>query len=345
MVTVKRLLFRRVVFTDWDVVLYGRLLTARQWVAVLVNVLNRDRPFLNFWRDVLFVNVDHVLRTFCHLAVSWVGLLVHPDEVVTIERLLFRRVVFTDWDIVLYGRLLTARQWVAVLVNVLNRDRPFLNFWRDVLFVNVDHVLRTFCHLAVSWVGLLVHPDEVVTIEALFFRRVLFTDWDVILDRGGIFQYLAVRRHVLHIHRTLLNYRFWILIVDVDDVLGAFRHLAISWVRCLIHPDEVVTIESLFFRRVLVTDRNVVLHSRLLTAWQRVAILVNVLNRDRPFLNFWRDVLFVDVNDVLRAFRYHTRGWVRRLVHPNEVVTIEALFFRLVLFTNWGIVLNARHVF
>ena len=262
---------------------------------------------------------------------------------VTIEALFFRRVLFTDWDVILdRGGIF---QYLAVRRHVLHIHRTLLNYRFWILIVDVDDVLRAFRHLAISWVRCLIHPGEVVTIKRLLFRRVAFTNWDVVLDRGGVFQHLAIRRHVLHIHRTLLNYRFWILIVDVDDVLRAFRHLAISWVRCLIHPDEVVTIESLFFRRVLVTDRNVVLHSRLLTAWQRVAILVNVLNRDRPFLNFWRDVLFVDVNDVLRAFRYHTRGWVRRLVHPNEVVTIEALFFRLVLFTNWGIVLNARHVF
>ena len=70
MVTVKRLLFRRVVFADWDVILHGRLLTTRQWVAVLVNVFNRDRSTLNFWRYILFVNVDDVLRPFRYLTVS-----------------------------------------------------------------------------------------------------------------------------------------------------------------------------------------------------------------------------------------------------------------------------------
>ena len=70
MVTVERLLFRRVVFTDWDVVLHGRLLTAWQWIAVLVNVFNRNRSTLSFWRYILFVDVNDVLRAFCHLTVS-----------------------------------------------------------------------------------------------------------------------------------------------------------------------------------------------------------------------------------------------------------------------------------
>ena len=104
-----------------------------------------------------------------------------------------------------------------------------------------------------------------VTVKRLLFRRVVFTDWDVVLDRGGVCQHLTICRHVLHV--------------------------------------------------------------------------------DRALLDFWGSVLFVDVDNVLRAFRYHARSRGGRLAHFDEVIAVKRLLFRLVLFADWGIVLNARHIF
>ena len=131
-------------------------------------------------------------------------------------------------------------------------------------------------------------------------------------------------------------------------MLQVFRHLS-GWIsREFTHPHEVVTGKSfLIIGRVSHPNWLGILKDQF-RCLQDLAVFRHVGYVDVTLLNFWcwrNWVLFVDVNDVLRAFRYHTRGWVRRLVHPDEVVTIEALFFRLVLFTNWGIVLNARHVF
>ena len=343
---------RRVAGTDRFVTLHGRQFTTRQRVTVFIHVNHIDRTALNGWRDVLFVNVDHVLDAIRHFPGCGCRTLVHPDEVVVIKVTDVGRVWRVDG---LVGgkerRPFPTWQFNRLAIDVgdvLNINVPSLR--NRILFVNVDDVFRAFCHLTVSWVRRLIHPYEVITVKLLLFRRVVFADWDIVLH-GRLLttrQWVAVLVNVFNRNRSTLNFWRYILFVDVDDMLGAFCHLTVSWVRRLIHPYEVITVKLLLFRRVVFADWDIVLHGRLLTTRQWVAVLVNVFNRNRSTFDFWRWrnwVLFVDVNDVLRAFRYHARSWIGRLVHPDEVITFKRLLFRLVLFADWGIVLNARHIF
>ena len=143
---------RRVAGTDWFVTLHGRQFTTRQRVTVFIHVDHVDRTALNGWRDVLFVNVDHVLDAIRHFPSCGCRTLVHPDEVVVIKVTDVGRVwrvnglvggkerrPFPTWQ---FNRL-------AIDVgDVLNINVPSLR--NRILFVNVDDVFRTFRHLAIS---------------------------------------------------------------------------------------------------------------------------------------------------------------------------------------------------
>ena len=129
-------------------------------------------------------------------------------------------------------------------------------------------------------------------------------------------------------------------------MLQVFRHLS-GWIsREFAHPHEVVTSKFFLFRCVSRLYFLGILKDQFCRL-QDPAIFRHVGYIDVPLLNFWRWrnwVLFVNVDDVLGAFRYHARSRVGRLVHSDEVITVKRLLFRLVLFADWGIVLNARHV-
>ena len=165
-------------------------------------------------------------------------------------------------------------------------------------------MLRPFCHLTVSWVRRLVHPDEVVTVKRLLFRSVFFTDWDVVLDRGGVCQHLTICRHVLHVDRALLNYWFWILFVDVDNVLRSFGHDTSCWVRHLVHSDEAVTVKRLLFRRVFCPNLDV-----------RRSLIVSGLG--------WRHV-FQDFAVFSNVLHVH---WARFGIHVNNVLIVGSFDF------------------
>ena len=121
--------------------------------------------------------------------------------------------------------------------------------------------------------GEIPHPHEVVTFKGLFFRRVGFTNWRLVLDRRlfPAWQWVAVFIDVFNRHaptfNTWLVVRHWIWIrrwgrgwiwnwrwlvfgVNIDYVLNAFNYLSGGRSGEIPHPHEVVAVKGLFCCRV-----------------------------------------------------------------------------------------------
>ena len=197
-----------------------------------------------------------MLGAFRYYTCCWVRSLVHPYKVVAVKTLFFGRVVFTYWGIVLNWSYIFKR--FAILSDVLNVHGALLFFWSNILFVNIDDVLCAFCYYTGSWVRSLVHPYKVVTIEALFFCRVIFADWGIILNWSYIFKYFAILSNVLNIYATLLFYWcFWVLSIYVNNVFSTFFYITccVSWE--FTHPHEVVAVEALLSCFVVWADFSV----------------------------------------------------------------------------------------
>src|SRR5699024_5800380 len=108
------------------------------------------------------------------------------------------------------------------------RRRFWLWNWRWLVFgVNIDYVLNAFNYLSGGCSGEIPHPHEVVTFKGLFFRRVGFTNWYLILDRRlfSTRQWVAIFIDVFNRHAPAFN--AWPI------VLGCFstRRSSGLWIR------------------------------------------------------------------------------------------------------------------
>ena len=180
------------------------------------------------------------------------------------EVLLLCRVFFTDWSVVLDCLFFATWEWVAILVYVRYRYRTLLfyfcwGFW--IFFIDIDYVLSAFCYFAISWIRSLVHPYEVIAIKALFICCVFFTNWRVVLDCAYIFKNFAIYSNVLNIYRTFLLYHwFWILSVDINNMLNTLSNFTISTCWACAHPAKCVAVKVLLFSSVGFTDWRVLLN-------------------------------------------------------------------------------------
>ena len=172
--------------------------------------------------------------------------------------------------------------------------------------------------------------------EVLLFRKVAFTNRGILLHIG---QFTA-RDHfasclvdVLDIHVPCLG-SFWVLGVNVNDVLGPFNHRPGRVSRLITHPLKLITGKVFFHRFVILANRRIMLNTGRFTIRQNITLGVNVSYIYVPCLWGWNRILGVAVNDVLGVRQDLPADRRRRLVHADEVVAGKTLFCRRVVGTD-----------
>ena len=120
-------------------------------------------------------------------------------------------------------------------------------------------------------------------------------------------------------------------------MLGSFRYNTRSWIRALIHSNKVVTVKTLFFRRVFRAHLNVGSFAISGLSWgygfQNFTLIRDVLHVHGTLLFHW--VCRIDVNHVLQVFSDIPVLLSGEFTHPHEVVTSKFFLFRLVVSTDF----------
>ena len=227
------------------------------------------------WRFLL-VDINHMAIAFRHLTIGWSWVWWQSLKLITVEGLLLSRIVFAHWGISLH--LSWTFQYIAIFVNVFHVHITSLRLWSwRFLLVDINHMAIAFRHLTIGWSWVWWQSLKLITVEGLLLSRIVFAHWGISLHLSWTFQYIAIFVNVFHVHITSLRLWSWrFLLVDINHMAIAFRHLTIGWSWVWWQSLKLITVEGLLLSRIVFAHWGISLH--LSWTFQYIAIFVNVFH-------------------------------------------------------------------